>query len=46
MHIKFKKNYKIRRMTVKAGEVLDVHWRLAIELIKDGTAVFEPVEAV
>lgn len=46
MHIKFKKPYKIRKSTVKIGEVLDVHWRIAIELIKDGTAVFEPVEAV
>ena len=42
MHIKFKKAFKIRKTTVKAGEVLDVHWKIAIELIKDGTAEFQP----
>lgn len=42
MHIKFKKAFKIRKTTVKPGEVLDVHWKTAIELIKDGTAEFQP----
>lgn len=42
MHIKFKKTYKIRKTTVRIGEVLDVHWKLAIQLIKDGVAEFEP----
>lgn len=42
MHIKFKKAFKIRKTTVKSGEVLDVHWKTAIELIKDGTAEFQP----
>lgn len=42
MHIKFKKSFKIRKTTVKVGEVLDVHWKIAIELIKDGTAEFQP----
>ena len=42
MHIKFKKAVMIRKTTVKVGEVLDVHWKTAIELIKDGTAEFQP----
>jgi len=42
MHIKFKKAFKIRKTTVKVGEILDVHWKTAIELIKDGTAEFQP----
>ena len=42
MHIKFKKAFKIRKTTVKVGEVLDVHWKTAIELIKDGIAEFQP----
>ena len=42
MHIRFKKAFKIRKMTVQIGEVLDVHWKTAMELIKDGTAEFEP----
>jgi len=42
MHIKFKKAYKLRKMKIEAGEILDIHWRKAIELIKDGTAEFEP----
>jgi hypothetical protein len=29
-------------MKIEAGEVLDIHWRKAIELIKDGTAEFQP----
>lgn len=44
MHIKFKKAYKLRKTTVKVGEVLDVHWKMAIELIKDGTAEFQPAD--
>jgi len=46
MHIRFLKEYKLRRSTVKINEVLDVHWRTAMELIKDGTAAFEPAETV
>ena len=42
MHIKFKKAYKLRKMQIKEGEILDIHWRKAIELIKDGTAEFQP----
>ena len=42
MHIKFKKAYKLRKMKIEAGEILDIHWRKAIELIKDGTAEFQP----
>jgi len=29
-------------MKIEAGEILDIHWRKAIELIKDGTAEFQP----
>ena len=44
MHIRFKKAHKMRNRIVKVDEVLDVHYRKAIELIKDDIAVFEPAD--
>ena len=44
MLIKFKKDWKVVNKTVKSGEELDVHWKKAIELIKNGTADIVEIE--
>ena len=45
MLVKLKKSIKVRNSEVSKGTVLDIHYKKAMELIKNGTAEIEILKA-